>query len=104
MAKGARRVRLGSLLGAALIAAAGAVLDLRAQAPATGTADQKDWIQLFNGRDLSGWTPKFSRHDLGENFNNTFRVENGLLEVRYDQWTKFDGEFGHLFYKDPYSY
>ena len=66
--------------------------------------EKKEWIQLFNGRDLDGWTPKFSKHDLGDDFNNTFRVENGLLEVRYDKWTKFDGEFGHMFYKDPYSY
>jgi hypothetical protein len=65
---------------------------------------RQDWIQLFNGRDLTGWTPKFSKHDLGENFNDTFRVENGVLAVRYDKWTKFDGEFGHLFYKDPFSY
>jgi hypothetical protein len=66
--------------------------------------NRQDWVQLFNGRDLDGWTPKFSKHDLGENFNDTFRVENGALAVRYDKWTKFDGEFGHLFYKDPFSY
>ena len=65
---------------------------------------QQEWIQLFNGRNLDGWTPKFAKHDLGDNFNDTFRIENGLLEVRYDKWTKFDGEFGHLFYKDPFSY
>ena len=65
---------------------------------------REDWIQLFNGKNLDGWTPKFAKHDLGENFNDTFRVENGLLEVRYDKWTKFDGEFGHLFYKDAFSY
>jgi hypothetical protein len=59
---------------------------------------------LFNGRDLSDWTIKFAKHDLGENFRNTFRVEEGLLKVRYDQWPKFDGEFGHIFYKDPFSY
>jgi hypothetical protein len=41
--------------------------------------NKEEWIQLFNGRDLDGWTPKFAKHDLGENFNNTFRVENGLL-------------------------
>jgi hypothetical protein len=62
-----------------------------------------DWIQLFNGKDLTGWTPKFAKHELGENFNNTFRVEGGLLQIRYDRWTKFDGEFGHLFYRDPFS-
>ena len=66
--------------------------------------NREEWIQLFNGRDLEGWTPKFSKHDLGENFNDTFRIENGNLAVRYDKWTKFDGEFGHLFYKDPFSY
>ena len=65
---------------------------------------RQEWVQLFNGRDLDGWTPKFAKHDLGENFNDTFRVEHGLLEVRYDKWTRFDGEFGHLFYKEPFSY
>jgi hypothetical protein len=65
---------------------------------------REDWIQLFNGKSLDGWTPKFAKHDIGENVNDTFRVENGLLEVRYDKWTKFDGEFGHLFYKDAFSY
>lgn len=66
--------------------------------------DEKEWIQLFNGRDLSDWTPKFARHELGENVNNTFRVEDGLLKVRYDKWQTFTDEFGHLFYKDPFSY
>ena len=63
-----------------------------------------DWIQLFNGRDLNDWTIKFAKHDLGENFNDTFRVEDGLLKVRYDKWGKFGNEFGHIFYKDPFSY
>jgi 3-keto-disaccharide hydrolase len=67
-------------------------------------ADAKDWLQLFNGKDLTGWTPKFAHHELGENFHDTFRVENGMLEVRYDKWPSFTDEFGHLFYKDPFSY
>ena len=66
--------------------------------------EARDWIQLFNGRDLADWTAKFSKHDLGENFRNTFRAEEGLLKVRYDQWPSFNGEFGHLFYKDAFSY
>jgi hypothetical protein len=70
----------------------------------SNAADAREWIQLFNGRDLDGWTPKFAKHDLGDNFRNTFRVEDGLLKVRYDQWPSFDGEFGHLFYRDPFSY
>jgi 3-keto-disaccharide hydrolase len=66
--------------------------------------NRKDWVQLFNGKDLTDWTIKFSHHDLGENFNDTFRVEDGFLKVRYDKWTEFNGEFGHIFYRDPYSY
>ncbi len=62
----------------------------------------QDWIQLFNGRNLDDWIIKFAKHDLGENFNDTFRVENGLLKVSYDKWTRFNGEFGHIFYKDPF--
>ena len=77
-------------------------------APAT-TARQddtsrKEWLQLFNGRDLNDWVIKFARHDLGENVNDTFRVEDGLLKVRYDKWKAFDREFGHMFYKQPFSY
>jgi len=66
--------------------------------------DRREWIQLFNGRDLADWTIKFARHDAGENLHETFRVEDGLLKVRYDQWPAFDGEFGHAFYKQPFSY
>jgi hypothetical protein len=66
--------------------------------------NRKDWIQLFDGKTLNGWTPKFAKHDLGVNLNDTFRVEDGLLKVRYDKWTKFNGEFGHMYYKEPFSY
>jgi len=71
---------------------------------ACGAADE-EWIQLFNGRDLTGWTPKLSHHELGDNFGKTFRVEDGLLKVRYDQYPDgFNTRFGHLFYAKPYSY
>lgn len=64
----------------------------------------KDWIQLFNGKDLNDWTIKFARHEAGVNVHDTFRVEDGLLEVRYDKWKGFSDEFGHIFYKEPFSY
>ncbi len=67
-------------------------------------AGKEDWIVMFNGKDLSGWTPKIAKHELGDNFNDTFRVEDGLLKVRYDRYKNFDGRFGHLFYKQPFSY
>src|SRR5256885_16874538 len=67
-------------------------------------SSRKEWLQLFNGRDLNDWAIKFAHHNLGENVNDTFRVEDGLLKVRYDKWTAFNREFGHLFYKQPFSY
>jgi Domain of Unknown Function (DUF1080) len=62
------------------------------------------WIKLFNGKDLDGWKPKIKGYDIGDNFGNTFRVENGVLKVAYDQYSRFDGKFGHLFYKTPFSH
>jgi hypothetical protein len=71
----------------------------------TCAAEDEEWIQLFNGRDLTGWTPKLTHHELGDNFAATFRVEDGLLKVRYDRYTDgFKTRFGHLFYEKPYSY
>ncbi len=64
---------------------------------------ESEWIQLFNGRDLEGWTPKIKGYEAGENFANTFRVEDGLLKVRYDGYTAFDDRFAHLFCKDTFS-
>jgi len=61
-----------------------------------------EWIQLFNGKDLTGWVPKIKGHPAGENFGKTFRVEDGVIKVCYDQYEgKFNGRFGHLFYKEP---
>jgi hypothetical protein len=76
----------------------------RPRAQGVDGATAADWIQLFNGRDLTGWTPKFAKRPLGENYLDTVRAEDGLLKIRYDKWTKFDGEFGHIFYAQPYSY
>lgn len=61
-------------------------------------------IQLFNGEDISDWTPKIRLHEVGENYANTFRVEDGLLQVRYDGYDDFDQQYGHLAYNTPYSY
>lgn len=64
----------------------------------------EEWIPLFNGHDLTGWTPKLTGYALGENYANTFRVENGSIRVSYDGYEAFEGRFGHLFYKEPFSY
>lgn len=63
-----------------------------------------EWVSLFNGKDLSGWTPKIRTYEYGENFGDTFRVEDGLIKVRYDAYDTFGRRFGHLFYKDEFSH
>jgi hypothetical protein len=73
-------------------------------AAAQPAPDQRDWIQLFNGKDLSGWTPKITGYALGENFANTFRVQDGYLTVAYDGYDKFNNRFGHIFYRQKFSH
>ena len=63
----------------------------------------KGWSPLFNGKDLSGWTIKIAKRPLGENYQDTFRVEDGILKVSYDKWQKFDRGFGHIYTNQPYS-
>ena len=67
-------------------------------------ADNKKWINLFNGKDIIDWIPKINHHDVGDNYGNTFRVEDGIMKVRYDKYETFNEQFGHLFYKLPFSY
>lgn len=67
-------------------------------------ADEQKWVSLFNGKDLSGWTIKIANRPLGENFANTFRVEDGILKVSYDGYDKFNKQYGHLFTNLAYSH
>ena len=73
--------------------------------PAAAAYPEGEWVSLFNGKDLSGWTPKIRYCDLGDNFGNTYRVEEGLLQVRYNGggYEKFGERFGHLYFKDTFS-
>lgn len=68
------------------------------------TDDQQGWVQLFNGKDMNDWIPKISGYPTGENFGNTFRVEDGKLKVVYDAYDQFNQRFGHLFYKEKFGY
>lgn len=69
-----------------------------------GKSENDGWISLFNGRDLSGWQVKIAGHELGDNYKDTFRVEDGLLKVCYDRYEQFDEKFGHIFYQTPCSH
>jgi hypothetical protein len=88
-----RMIRTAFACGLALFVASTAV---RAEQP---------WRQLFNGRDLEGWTPKIRGEKVGDNYGNTFRVEDGVLKVVYDPaaYPTFDQKYGHLFFNEPFS-
>ena len=67
--------------------------------------DREEWVQLFNGRDLAGWTAKVAKHPAGENYAHTFRVRDGVLEARYDEYGgDYAAQFAHLYYHRPYSH
>lgn len=65
--------------------------------------EEPKWISLFNGKDLNDWIVKINKHELNENYANTFRVENGMMKVSYDGYNSFDEQYGHIFYKEPFS-
>ena len=64
----------------------------------------EEWISLFNGKDLSDWDIKITGHQLGDNYLNTFRVEDSMLRVKYDDYDSLNNAYGHIYYKTPFSY
>ena len=62
----------------------------------------KKWVKLFNGKNLDNWQIKISGYPLGENFGNTFRVEDGILSVRYNQYDSFSNKFGAIYYNKKF--
>lgn len=86
-----------------LILALGDTAYVYSQVETGSDTESQKWISIFNGKNLEGWTPKFAGNELGVNYKHTFRVEDGLLKVSYDNYETFDGKFGHLFFEQPYS-
>src|SRR3954465_13175854 len=87
---------LKRMIAAAMVAVAGLHL--------SAAAEDSAWVQIFNGKDINDWVPKFENQTLGVNQNNTFQVNNGMLEVILNDGYAKTG-FGHLFYnKRPFSY
>lgn len=66
--------------------------------------NKEDWIALFNGANYEDWTPKFTGNELGVNYKDRFVYKDSLLSVRYAKTDSFKGNFGHLYYKDKFSY
>ncbi|WP_162415500.1 3-keto-disaccharide hydrolase [Cyclobacterium roseum] len=87
-----------------LLLVAGFSVAIYAFTPTQRTKSRTDeWQSLFNGKDLQGWVPKFHHHETGENYANTFRVVDGEIQVNYDDYTRFEERYGHLFYEKPFS-
>ncbi|MBI5916660.1 MAG: DUF1080 domain-containing protein [Bacteroidetes bacterium] len=72
--------------------------------PTANDPSKENWISLFNGKDLDGWDVKIAKHDLYDNYQNTFSVKDGMIQVSYDGYGSFDEQYGHLFYRQPFSY
>ncbi|MEO6916005.1 MAG: DUF1080 domain-containing protein [Chitinophagaceae bacterium] len=68
------------------------------------TPSKPEWRSLFNGKDINDWTVKINHHETGEDPENTFRVEDGMVKVRYDKYEKFNQQFGHLYFNQPFAY
>ena len=81
-----------------------AFLPASAQEPKKEKEKDTDWVSIFNGKNLDGWSPKITGYDFGENYGDTFRVEDGVIKVAYDKYKEFGGKFGHLFYKEKFSH
>ncbi|MDH5610427.1 MAG: DUF1080 domain-containing protein [Cyclobacteriaceae bacterium] len=73
------------------------------QPPRPAQQVETQWVSLFDGKSLEGWTIRIVGKELNENFGNTFRVDSGLLKIRYDQYESFDGQFGALYYNTPFT-
>ncbi|WP_116771559.1 3-keto-disaccharide hydrolase [Maribacter litoralis] len=62
------------------------------------------WETMFNGTDLSGWTTKVHHYEVGNNYADTFRVEDNMVKVRYDKYEgEFNNRYSHLYYDKPFS-
>ena len=68
------------------------------------TNSKEEWVSLFNGKDLNGWDIKIANHNLNDNFNNTFQVQDSMIRIVYNEYDVFDDKYGHIYYKTPYSY
>lgn len=99
-----RLPRATTLLGLVATLMLGGCAASNASSATRNDPNEREWIDLFNGRDLSGWTVKVHHHEVGVNFGNTFRVEDGLIKVRYDQYEDFNNQFAHLYYDQPFSH
>ncbi|MCB0839622.1 MAG: DUF1080 domain-containing protein [Bacteroidetes bacterium] len=65
--------------------------------------ESEKWVSLFNGQNLDGWAIKINGHELGENYANTFRVEDSLLKISYDEYENYGTNYGAIFTEKSFT-
>jgi len=98
------KITMGKMLLEKIFMMSAIVLVLGSCNQAAENTASEEWIPLFNGKDLSGWDIKIAGQSLNDNYKNTFRVQDSMLRVVYDDYEKFDGRFGHIYTQSPYSF
>ncbi|MGL4464945.1 MAG: 3-keto-disaccharide hydrolase [Planctomycetia bacterium] len=96
-----RRAFHRSLVTGAAFAAA--LNDARPAAAEPSPSPGAQWYSLFDGKTLNGWTPKIRYEDYGEDKNRTFRVADGMIQIRYDGYQTYVHQRGSLFFNEPFS-
>lgn len=65
----------------------------------------QEWKPLFNGKNLDNWTAKIYPYEVGDNYANTFRVKDNVIQVNYEDYEgDYQNRFGHLYYDVPFSH
>jgi len=64
-------------------------------------APEGEWERIFDGETLAGWTPKITGRAVGVDPLGMFTVHDGAIRVSHANYPRFEGEFGHLFWKAP---
>jgi len=80
------------------------LLAIQINAQNKNSEDEENWISLFNGKDLSGWTIKITDQEIGYNYKETFVVEDSMIRIKYDNYNEFNNAFGHMYYNSPFAY
>ena len=63
-----------------------------------------EWVNLLSKNNLEDWIVKIKGHPAGDNYKNTFRINDGILSVNYTEYNDtFNNTFGHIYFKKPFS-
>lgn len=71
--------------------------------PTNSELEGMNWKPIFDGKTLDGWVPKIVGQGPGEDSGKIFRVLDGAIHVSYENYSEFQGRFGHLFYDQDLS-